>query len=31
LGIYRSLYREVADKTNQSMLEEQLAPSWSIT
>jgi polysaccharide biosynthesis protein PelF len=31
LGIYRTLYREVADKTNQSMLEDQLAPSWSIT
>ena len=30
LGIYRTLYREVADKTNQSMLEEQLAPSWSL-
>jgi polysaccharide biosynthesis protein PelF len=30
LGIYRSLYREVADKTNQTMLEEQLAPSWSL-
>ena len=30
LGIYRTLYREVADKTNESMLEEQLAPSWSL-